>query len=116
MRNENRQILLNGSMSQALASVPQPLDNMTAISVQAFWTGATPVGTFGIQVSDLLNPTTNPADWTLLSDPAPVAVTGNQGSAQLNVGPVGFKWCRAVYGFTSGSGTMQMWFNGKGGS
>lgn len=116
MRNENRQILTNGSMSQSLASVAQPLDNLTAISVQAFWSGTSPVGTFGLQVSDLLNPTANAADWTLLADPAPVAVTGNQGNAQINLGPCGFKWCRAVYGFTGGTGTMQMWFNGKGGS
>ena len=89
------------------------LDNM---SFQATWSGATPVGTLDVQVSNDHQENggvvVNAGTWTSIYDSVP-AVSGNTGSLFLNIAAIAAAFIRVVYTKTSGTGTLSCYFNGR---
>lgn len=96
------------------------LDN---ISVQIIFTG-TPTGTFYIQGSNVANsggligngPGTN--DWVTVpvvdeTGVVTLSASGAAGQYLANLFNLGFAYLRVIYDFTSGTGDVDVWINGK---
>jgi len=119
MKRTNHIILNNGDASGNLTSDAFWLDQIYVIALQATITG-TAVGTIVLQGSADLGTQfpNNPAagagitTWTDIADSL-TAVTG-AGSITWNYQGVGYEWIRAVYTFTSGTGTLTVKVNAKG--
>jgi hypothetical protein len=103
--------LTSGLTSRAMRSAI--LDDM---SFQATWSGTSPVGTLDVQVSNDHQENggvvTNAGNWTSIYT-APQAVTGNTGTLFLNIAAISAAWIRCVYAPTSGTGTLDVYFNGR---
>ena len=92
------------------------LDDM---SFQWVWSGGgSPVGTLDVQVSNdhqqigAAN-VTNAGHWTSVTlAPAP-AVSGNSGTAWVNLGALSAQYVRFVFTWGSGYGLLDCWFNGR---
>ncbi len=87
-------------------------------SFHSVWSaGTSPIGTLNLQASN--DGVTDGASVTTWTDvpvsvyTGSVAVTGNTGSSLINAFNAGYKWCRAVYTRTSGTGTITVRFFGK---
>lgn len=107
-------ILTNGDMSQAsLQSTAIDLNQLDLTSIQAIWTGGSASGTLKIQVSndmvDLASQVTHWTDYTGSDE----TVSG-AGDVLWNMSFVGYRWVRMVYTRTSGSGSLNATFVGKG--
>lgn len=118
-RYVNNKIASAISMGGTFQSSVVDIKNLNNVSVEAVWyQGSTPIGALNLQGSNqVVNSTTSVASWTDLSTSVyngSVAVSGNTGSYLYNVTNVGFRWLRAVYTRTSGSGTIDLNFTGKG--
>lgn len=94
------------------------------VSYTHVWTGTSPVGTVGVQVSNdfSITPTgqiLNAGTWTTYSFLSAgsyvttVAVTGNAGSVAIELPQIAFYAVRAIYTFSSGTGTLNSYINGK---
>lgn len=106
------------SMGASVTSSVADLKNIGPTSVQFIWyTGSTPVGEMKLQGSNqVFNSATSVASWTDLSTSiyaGSVALSGNSGSYMYNISNAGFRWLRAIYTRTSGSGTLDINFSGK---
>lgn len=80
-----------------------PLGDRTHYSAQADFSGSTLAGTFKVQVSN------NETTWIDLSS---TNVTGAT-SVVINTSDAGYKWCRYVWTFSSGSGNIDIYFFSK---
>ena len=89
------------------------LDNF---SVQAVWSGSSPVGTLDIQVSNDHQENggvvVNEGTWTSIYA-SPQAVSGSPGNLFLNVAAISAAFVKFVYTKTSGTGTLRLYFNGR---
>lgn len=99
-------LLAAGDMSGSITSASQVLTQMEVCSIQASWSGSSPVGTLKLQAS---NDNVIFSDYTGSSQ----SVSGN-GNFLWNIGPVGFNYIRVVYTFTSGTGALKITVSGKG--
>lgn len=119
-------IVVNGDMSQAtINSIGLDIGQVYVSAIQAVFTGS-PVGTLKLQVScDNVAPVQWSSGSAIVSNPAANVVnwTDYTGSSQTIsaagnfawlINPVGFRWIRLVYTKTSGSGNLNVTFNGKG--
>lgn len=111
-------VVVNGNMASQIISAPTIIQNLSMISYDISWTGAAPVGTMSIQVSNSYSQ--NPAggtsvagNWTTLTLSAVPAVSGNTGNGFIDVDATAGYAVRCVYTPTSGTGTMQIIANGK---
>jgi hypothetical protein len=116
---------VNGaSMAANIISAPTILQSLSVWNYSLSWTGASPVGTASVQMSNdyslNANGTVNNAGtWntaTLDLNGSPVTsipITGNSGSAMIDGMITGAYAIRLVYTFTSGTGILQAIFNGK---
>jgi hypothetical protein len=91
------------------------LDNM---SFQVQWSGATPVGTATVEVSNDHQENggvvTNAGTWIALTSPAQVAISGNTGNAFMQVTGLSAAWVRLNFAKTSGTFTaLDVYFNGR---
>lgn len=119
MRLSQTQIILNASMVAEVDSKPQDLNQVPLYSIQAVWTGS-PVGSLKLQLSnDIIN--SNPpqaynpiqiVNWTDYS--GSLTVVNGAGNFVWNCLDVGYRWVRLVYVFSSGTGTLNATFCGKG--
>ena len=76
--------------------------NYSTGSFHFVWSaGASPVGVCKVQAS---NDDVGPTNWVDLSGTG--AVSGNTGNGMLELPVFDYKWLRAYYVFTSGSGTL----------
>lgn len=125
MRFAPVQIMSNVSMTTSANSIGIDVNQAALASIQASWTGATANGTLKLQISDDIVPVdpsnTNPVG----ADPAGLVqnwsdYTGSMttvsgpGNFLWNMVYVGFRWVRLVYTATSGTGTINATFSGKG--
>lgn len=119
MRYDAVTILSAGDMSSSsLTSIGVDLQQMFGFSIQAVMTDA-PVGTLKLQVSnDIVQPSlgTDPAanvtnwiDYTGSSQSISAA-----GNFLWDVADANYRWVRAVYTKTSGTGALTFTFFGKG--
>lgn len=112
-------LLTNGSMAGNLNSNGEEVNQIFNYSIQAVFSGA-PVGTFKLQVScddvpvglNGQDPAINVVNWVdYTGSSAAIAAAGN---FMWIVADCGYKWVRLVYTRTSGTGTLNVEYNGKG--
>jgi len=110
-------IIVAGDMSAAsLTSRAMRSALLDDYSFQAVWTGSSPVGTLDVQVSNDHQENggvvVNAGTWTSIYNSVP-AVSGNSGSLFLNISAISAAFVRAVYTKGSGTGTLDVYFNGR---
>jgi len=125
MRFAPIQILTNGNMAGSVNSIGVDLNQVALYSIQASWSGSTPVGTLTLEVSNDIVPVASSSSSPVGSDPAAnvvnwstytgssTSVNGN-GNFLWNVTDVGYRWVRVKYTRVSGSGTINVTYSGKG--
>ncbi len=118
-------VITNGNMASAsLTSAITILTNLSMISYGLSWSGTAPVGTAEVQVSNDYSQngdgsTKNAGTWTTLtlsvagSPSTTVAITGNTGTAFIDIDQIAAYAIRLVFTKTSGTGTLQAVVNGK---
>jgi hypothetical protein len=116
-------VVTNGVMASNITSATTVLKNLTKASYSYSWSGASPVGTVAIQLSNdySLNPNgtvNNSGTWTTAyvnyqgTQVASVPLTGNTGTGFIDL-ETGAYASRTVYTAASGSGALQVVFVGK---
>jgi hypothetical protein len=118
MRILNESLLSAGDMSGNLNSSPLSLEFAFGYALQCVFTGA-PVGTLKLQGSNDAPPDANfqfasfsPTNWTdITGSSAAVAAAGN---VLFNGTGTYYRYVRAVYTFTSGTGSLSVVGNTKG--
>lgn len=121
MRFDPVQIITSGDMSQStVTSLGLDMNQMVLASIQAVYTGS-PVGTLKLQISNdivsappgggtnLASLVTNWSDYTGSSLSISAA-----GDFTYNLLDIGYRWLRLVYTKSSGTGTINATFCGKG--
>ena len=118
-------VITNGDMSAtSITSLVTVLQSITGCSYQAVWSGTSPVGTLSVQVSNdyALTATggvANSGTWTTItlnvggSPASSVSVSGNTGSAFIDIDKTGAYAVRLVYTKGSGTGTLNATIAGK---
>lgn len=120
MRYDPVQIVTNGDMSQTtIASIGIDLQNIFGYAIQAEWTGGSASGTLILQLStDIVNvasganPAANVVNWSTYSGSS-TTVSG-PGNFVWNAADAGYRWVRLLYTKSSGTGTLNATFLGKG--
>lgn len=93
------------AMSADITSERVNVSRTGSVSVQWVWSGgSSPVGNMITQVSN------DGSTWVDLNTQA---VTGNSGSHMINIEEPAYMFIRALYSFSSGSGTLSCIINGK---
>lgn len=110
-------VITNGDMSGDITSSVTIISNISLGSYIASWSGATPIGTLTVEVSNDYSVNAdgsvkNPGTWVVFPS-ATGAVSGNTGTGAFDVADNGFYAMRLKYTRTSGTGTMQAYFAGK---
>lgn len=114
LRFTSSQIVTSGDMSTTeVDSIPVDMNQILNASIQAVYTGS-PVGTLKLQFSDSLTLPCNSSsivwnDYTGSSQSITVA-----GRFAYNLLDAGYRCLRLVYVRTSGTGTLNATFSGKG--
>ena len=120
LNNSFDQIVTNASMTATVNSLGMPCQQLVLASIQAEWTGA-PVGTLHLEISNdevpyapgnQANAGANVVNWSVYTG-STTAVSG-PGNFLWNCVFVGYSWMRLVYTPTSGTGTINAYFTGKG--
>ncbi len=121
MKLDPVQIITNGDMSQAnIISIGINLSQLCLYSIQAVFTGA-PSGTFKVQLScDRVpvnaapgaDPASNVVNWTDYTGSSQVVSAA--GNFAWIISDAGYLWARLVYTKTSGTGSLNANFIGKG--
>ncbi len=117
-------VIVNGDMANDITSAVTVLQSITAVSYSLSWSGSTPIGTAEIQLSNdySLNPdgsVDNAGTWVtgeLSLAGAPVSsipITGNTGTAFIDVEQTAAYAIRLFFNSASGTGTMQATIMGK---
>lgn len=112
-------VITNGDMSQAtIISKVTVIQNLSMVSYDISWSGATPVGVLSVQVSNTYTQNAdgsvaNAGNWTTLTLSATTAVSGNTGNGFIDVDASAGYAIRLVYTKTSGTGSLQATVNGK---
>jgi hypothetical protein len=107
MQYQNLQLVTNGDMSQAsITSSVLDMSNYVLASIQAVFTGS-PVGVFKIQRSN--------DKVTFSDDASSVLSISSSGDWVWEIASVGSRYARLVYTKTSGTGTLNVVANEKGG-
>ena len=117
-------VISAGSMAGNLTSNPTILQSLTKIMYTFSWTGSSPVGTLSIQVSNdyALNAAggvANSGTWTTVelsvggTPSTTVSVSGNTGTAAIDVDAIAAYAIRAIYTAGSGTGSLTCIVNGK---
>lgn len=120
MKFDPVQIVASGDMSGDVTSKGVFLDQLCFYAIQAVWSGSSPTGLFKLQVSNDYVPvsqtSTDPAaavtNWTDYTASS-YSITAN-GDYVWNVTVAAYAWVRLKYVFTSGTGTLNAKFFGKG--
>ena len=94
------QILATVSATASVNSVPFQIDDLTVYSVQVTFSGLNVVGTLTLQASN------DAVTWIDIEDSAQ-AVTASS-SHMWNVKGAGYRWSRAAWVYTSGTGNIGM--------
>lgn len=112
------QVMTNADMSLASSvSLVTVIQNISMLSYEVEWSGATPIGVMDVQVSNDYSQNAdgtvrNPGTWTSIPSLSS-AVTGNTGTGFFDIVQTGAYAIRLQYTRTSGTGAMQAFINGK---
>lgn len=115
------QVISAGSMTgtSVINGTAVDIGLLQHVSFQSLWTaGSTPVGVLKLQGSDdLVKDCSTVTNWTDVPAAAysgTTAVSGNAGASLLTASNLGVKCLRLVYTNTSGTGTLNATYFGKG--
>lgn len=119
MRFAPVKLLTNGNMAGSLNSFGEDVNQIFMFSIQAVFTGA-PNGTLKIQVSNDdvpvgingQDPAVNVVNWVDYTGSSQTILAA--GNFMYIVAEGGYRWVRLVYTASSGSGTLNVVYNGKG--
>ncbi len=115
----------SGDMSADITSAVSHIPMVTVGSYTYSWSGTTPIGTLSVEISNDYSPggiegiPANAGTWTAIYftlngstvvNSAPVS--GNSGTGVIEWS-TGAAYIRTKYTFTSGTGTLQAYLNGK---
>jgi len=111
-------------MSGNLTSLPSIIQKCSRVSYGLSWTGASPVGTVSVQVSNDYSQNAdgtvrNPGTWTSLylnvngTPSQTIAITGNTGSGFVDIETTGAYAIRLIYTSGSGTGSLNATVAGK---
>ena len=117
-------VITAGDMSTTLTSKPTILQSLSGCSYGYSWTGTSPVGALSVQVSDdyALEPTgtvLNAGTWTTLivsqngTPTSSVPISGNTGTAFIDITKTMAYAIRTIYTPVSGTGSLNATVNGK---
>lgn len=113
LRYGTAQIITSASMIATIDSIGIDTNQQVGGAIQAVWSG-NPNGTLKIQVSnDNVLSYTNVINWTDYTGSSQ-SLTGSSGNFVWNLLNMGYRWIRLVYTFSSGSGTLNAVYSGKG--
>jgi len=103
------EIMASVSAATDRASSPQQLDDLIIMAIQVQFTGVNVVGTLKLQASCLANPDQSLAstDWVDVDDSTQAITASSQ--HMWNIDGMGFRWIRAVWDYTSGTGNIAMY-------
>jgi hypothetical protein len=108
----NVKLVDSAVMEADVASRKQSLNMFDIYTIQAIWTG-TVAGSIMLQAScDICEQDQDVVNWSTISDSG--ATVSNAGDILWNVDAAAYKWVRVFFDFTSGSGILNVRFNGKG--
>jgi hypothetical protein len=117
-------VITNGAMTGNITSAVTILQSIVGCSYSLSWSGTSPVGTASVQVSNdySLNPNgtvDNTGTWTTIElnvagTPATtIAISGNTGTAFIDIDTIMAYAIRLQFTYTSGTGTLNALINGK---
>lgn len=118
-------VITNGDMSlTSITSSPTILQSLTSCSYQAKWSGTSPVGTLSVQFSNdySVNPDgtiNNAGTWTTIylnvtgTPSQTVSISGNTGSAFIDIDKTAAYAVRLIYTKVSGTGTLNALIDAK---
>lgn len=111
-------VVTNGSMATQIISIVTVIQNLSLVSYACSWTGASPVGTVTVQVSNDYSQNgagqvLNPGTWNTLPLSAPTGVSGNTGNGFIDIDANAGYALRFVYTPASGTGTMNVVIDAK---
>lgn len=118
-------VITNGAMATAtLTSAVTIIKQLSMVSYALSWSGTSPVGTAEVQVSNDYSQNSdgsvkNAGTWTSLtlsvsgSPSTTIAISGNTGTAFIDVDLVAAYAVRLLYTKTSGTGVLQAVIAGK---
>lgn len=103
----NNHIVNATSLATTFTSSSQDVVSCRRLCFQISWTGSSPVGSLKVQGSN--------DGITFADDPevSPVSISGASGSALIKIDNVSYNFAQLVYTSTSGTGTIDIWVNGK---
>jgi len=108
------QIVTSGDMSTAsINSTPIDVNQLTNASIQAVFTGS-PNGTFKLQFSDSITEPCNSSSIVWTDYTGSSQSINAAGNFAWNLLDAGYRCLRLVYTRSSGSGTLNATFSGKG--
>lgn len=113
-------MMTNVSMAASSNSIGVDVNQLNLMSIQAYWPSTgTPVGTLKVQVSNdrvsvstTSDPAANVVNWTDYT--GSTTTVNGAGDVLYNMTFAGYRWARLVYTRTSGTGTLNASFSGKG--
>lgn len=112
-------IVTVGDMSSSINSIGINVRQFALCSIQAVWTGS-PVGNFTVQTSNDIvpisagsDPASNVVNWTTYTGSSSAA-GGSAGDLMYVLDFSPYAWIRLAYTSTSGTGTLNSTFLGKG--
>lgn len=111
-------VLTNGDMSTDLISLPTIIRKLSLISYSVVWTGASPVGSITVEVSNdyemnVDGSVRNAGTWNELPLSAPCPVTGNSDNGFIDIFATSAFASRVRYNRGSGTGTINIVATGK---
>jgi hypothetical protein len=107
-----QQMIVSAPMTSSISSNVVDLQNMEHVAIQAIYTGS-PNGVLKLQTScDLVSDGSSVVNWTDLNGDSVTITTA--GSTIFRHSGLGDRWIKAVYTFSSGTGTLNVNFSGKG--
>lgn len=98
-------------MTAIIHSIPTIIQNISMISYDISWSGASPVGAITLEVSNTYvqnqdGTTKIPGNWTTLILDGPTNVSGSTGNGFIDVDKLAAFAIRLVYTPASGTGTL----------
>lgn len=109
------QSIVSGDMSGNLTSSFSDIRFMDNLGLQIKWTSANAVGVLTVECSNSYQPDKNIAGtWVALTfSPALSQPASNNGDFLVNLNQLPYAYMRVVYTRTSGTGTLNVWVQGK---
>lgn len=102
----NSDSITAGSMGADITGTPFDVAEATIVSLHSVWSaGSTPIGALIVEASN---------DGVVFTSIDSQSVSGDSGSLMYNSNVVGYRYIRAFYDRTSGSGTLSVKICAKG--